>query len=574
MGDAESVDGYQILRRRPSEGERRLLVLVASTGSTDTVYVDDTANEDGMDYIFWVKAVRDGEISKRTNYVRVTGQADTVVSEPDPTEPLPGPPLGFSAVAGARGVVLRGIHDAAGTKIPGTSAAGGGHYYNAGLTFTPSETGTYYVAASAFRNKGLANYVGTYTLSVKIVGDDIGADIAGAATVTVGGSARGRIETADDRDWFAVELEAGTEYRFDLDGRTSATLSLTDPKIYGIHDANGDLIPGTGDDESGWYHDARLLFTPSTTGTYYVAAGAGDLLWMAWASLGAYKLTVTVFTDLAAGTGTVGEVAVGATIDGELEFGGDRDWFAVEFEAGTTYWIDLFGEDTRPYTTYDTYLYGVYDSDGTLIPGTKNDDVYGRPLEFGDSRDARVIFTPSESGTYYISAGSRFDLPGTYGLSVTVYADDFSADTATTGAVTVGGSVTGAIETGHDCDWFAVTLIPGITYRIDLEGADTDSGTLTDPYLHEARDSNGRIIFWTFDDDSGVGQNSQVTFTPNSPNGTTYYLAVGGDGILRGSYTLTVQIEGTVNYQPSDFTNSAHCGAAGFTWSEETGTCN
>ena len=46
--DAASVTGYEILRRRPKEGEDTLLVLVADTGSTATTYVDATANEPGV----------------------------------------------------------------------------------------------------------------------------------------------------------------------------------------------------------------------------------------------------------------------------------------------------------------------------------------------------------------------------------------------------------------------------------------------------------------------------------------------------------------------------------------------
>ena len=34
----------------------------------------------------------------------------------------------------------------------------------------------------------------------------------------VGGSATGNIDSPGDRDWFAVELEAGKTYRFDLKG--------------------------------------------------------------------------------------------------------------------------------------------------------------------------------------------------------------------------------------------------------------------------------------------------------------------------------------------------------------------
>ena len=50
---------------------------------------------------------------------------------------------------------------------------------------------------------------------------DIAADTTTTAAVAVGGSATGEIETADDKDWFEVELEAGRTYQFDLQGAPS-----------------------------------------------------------------------------------------------------------------------------------------------------------------------------------------------------------------------------------------------------------------------------------------------------------------------------------------------------------------
>ena len=49
--DSASVTGYEVLRRRPKEGEDTLLVFVADTGSTATTYVDATANEPGARYV-------------------------------------------------------------------------------------------------------------------------------------------------------------------------------------------------------------------------------------------------------------------------------------------------------------------------------------------------------------------------------------------------------------------------------------------------------------------------------------------------------------------------------------------
>ena len=84
--DAASVTGYEILRRRPKEGEGALLVLVADTGSTATTYVDATANKPGVRYVYRVKALRGDEKSSRSNYARVD-----LPEEADETEPTPAP---------------------------------------------------------------------------------------------------------------------------------------------------------------------------------------------------------------------------------------------------------------------------------------------------------------------------------------------------------------------------------------------------------------------------------------------------------------------------------------------------
>ena len=62
-------------------------------------------------------------------------------------------------------------------------------------------------------------------------------------------------------------------------------------------------------------------------------------------------------------------------------------------------------------------------------------------------------------------------------------ADDYRSDTSTTGVVMVGGSVTGEIESlpGRDRDWFAVDLVEGRLYWIDLKGRSTGDGTLQRP---------------------------------------------------------------------------------------------
>ena len=117
--------------------------------------------------------------------------------------------------------------------------------------------------------------------------------------------------------------------------------------------------------------------------------------------------------------------------------------------------------------------------------------------------------------------------------------DDHSADRFTTGAVAVGGSTTGTIETAYDQDWFAVELVAGRTYRFDLEGSPTGRGTLPDTYLRAIYDSEGRYQSGTYNDNFDGSKNSRVTFTPEDTD--TYYVAAGAFGYRDGTYTLSVE---------------------------------
>ena len=84
--DAASVTGYEILRRRPNEGEAALTTLVADTGNAETGYTDDTANEPGVSYTYRVKALRDGEQSRVSNYARIDLPDDYAQDTPEPEE--------------------------------------------------------------------------------------------------------------------------------------------------------------------------------------------------------------------------------------------------------------------------------------------------------------------------------------------------------------------------------------------------------------------------------------------------------------------------------------------------------
>ena len=107
--DAASVTGYEILRRRPKEGEVALTTLVADTGNAETGYTDDTANEPGVRYAYRVKALRDGEQSRVSNFARIDLPDDYAQDTSGSDRPIPTPealaPSGLTAEAANGGGV-------------------------------------------------------------------------------------------------------------------------------------------------------------------------------------------------------------------------------------------------------------------------------------------------------------------------------------------------------------------------------------------------------------------------------------------------------------------------------------
>ena len=84
----DTVTGYQILRRRPSEGEKTLLVHVNDTGSTATQHTDRDVTPD-VGHAYRVKAINAVGLSRRSNFVNVT---PVQPAEPAQNSPATGRP--------------------------------------------------------------------------------------------------------------------------------------------------------------------------------------------------------------------------------------------------------------------------------------------------------------------------------------------------------------------------------------------------------------------------------------------------------------------------------------------------
>ena len=471
---------------------------------------------------------------------------------------------------------FRGVYDSNGDLISGTTNDNGGHGHNSRVDFTPSSSGTYFLGLGTTS----PSLTGTYRVSVTesddyviecvVAGDDYENDTTITGSVSVGGSAVGTRQRASDcmdHDWFSVAFDAGKTYRVDIRGSWTNHGSLRDTRIAGIYDSNGDLIKGTEDDNSGVDKEARAIFTAPTTGTYYISATGGEFPFPAEDS-GTYTVKVAEVgaDDYAANTATSGSVAVDGSTTGTIERPGDRDWLGVTLETGNWYQFDFEGIGEDWPLLGDRFIQGIYDSDGDGLAGTYTPE----------SREGEVqaIFEwrPND-GTYYIAVGARKSFSGTgeYRLSVTNLGPsppgDLPGDVSTRGSVDVGGSIAGELEEAGDRDWFKVTLEVGKTYRFDLEGSSTNRGTLGDPYLHGIRDSGGNLIWGTPDNNSGIGQNSRVYFTPDS--GGTYYVAVGALFGRVGTYRLSateeeIADEEGLTLSVSDASRAESAGSIGF----------
>ncbi|MDE0613404.1 MAG: fibronectin type III domain-containing protein [bacterium] len=104
--------------------------------------------------------------------------------------------------------------------------------------------------------------------------DDCAASATDSCSLALGGSETGRInvhDTTPDRDWYRVSLESNKQYRIDAKGDDLDDQggSLGDPSL-AVYDNTGTAVSGATDNDGGSGQNAMLLFTPATTGDYFV----------------------------------------------------------------------------------------------------------------------------------------------------------------------------------------------------------------------------------------------------------------------------------------------------------------
>ena len=313
--DADGVTGYEILC---AVGQGDLTTLVADTESTATSFTDATATEAGETYAYQVKAIRGEDRSQASGQAQVQLPHDPVDLGPSGIVASlaqdGGLTLSWTAPAEeADSVTGYEIVRAVGEDEPATLAADTGSTATSYTDATAAEAGeTYAYQIKAIRDgvRSEASAQAAFAVPEASVstcefdaeGSDLPADTSTACVLEVDGSVRGERGSADDVDWVRVGLQAGATYQIDMRGKSTGEWqlvdgvpafvsvgSLEDPRLLGIYDGSGALVPGTDSEVAGTGKDSRIAaFSPDAAGVYYIAASA-ESGWM-----GTYVLSLSV----------------------------------------------------------------------------------------------------------------------------------------------------------------------------------------------------------------------------------------------------------------------------------------
>ena len=280
------------------------------------------------------------------------------------------------------------LYDANGAELARDDDGGDG--LNSWLEHTATTAGPVFVEARGFTDDAAGRYV------ISVNAGEVGDNAEMAEYLAPNGEGRiSIIGHEGDVDWFALDLIEGRPYRIYVDSYEPSPLA--DPLLT-LLDENGNQLAQ--DDDGGAGLGSYLAFTSVTGGRYYAAVsgyGGGQ---------GRYYIR-TVDTE------TPGGVASDEYLDANaddrinrIEIPGDVDSYHVELEAGVRYTIDVRGHGETPLG--DAFV-AVLDSNGERVA---SDDDGGAGL------DARLRFTPEQSGSYILQASGLGGSTGGYQIQI------------------------------------------------------------------------------------------------------------------------------------------------------------
>ena len=236
------------------------------------------------------------------------------------------------------------------------------------------------------------------------VPDGQGNDIDDATAAALGADVEGVIDYQGDSDYFRFTAEEGHLYQIDvaLGSLPDSVLTLLGPDRWELayNDDHGDSLA------------SRVVWEAPASGDYYLVVEASGFD----ADVGAYTLTVshsTIVDDHGNDIDDATVAAVGADVEGALDYDGDIDYFRFQAERGQSYQIDV------ALATLDDSIVDLFDADGSFLDS--NDD-YG-------TFASRLYWEAPSSGERYVAVEGYG--VGTYTLTVSIVDDH--GDTAEDG---------------------------------------------------------------------------------------------------------------------------------------------
>lgn len=388
--------------------------------------------------------------------------------------------------------------------------------------------------------------------------DDYAENTTTLGRVSSGTATTGMIERAYDVDWFKTTLNAGTAY----------TLSVSFPgkgtHDFALIDERGTILASDRDQDGNGVH--TITYTPSTSGSVYAAVSGFDTGRYSITMTGGNTTTTTTSTtittttpvtlsdDFSNNTWTTGRLAIGGTASGVTEKDFDKDWFAVRLERGSVY---RFG-------TSDTgSALRLYDAEGFRV--TTRSYMQGSIAAFLSSPEVTV----ATSGTYYLEHDSTLG-PGArdaapymvWAQKVAIdsaFSDEFGNSPGTAGRMSVGKTITGAINQSWDEDYIALSLQKGHNYTFDA----TTPGEAFNFALNDALgndvwlgppDDNAGISFYTYKDGHRF-----YSYTANKTD--TYRIKLSGNDV--GPYSIRATDNGMFDDIANDASTTASLAVGG-----------
>jgi hypothetical protein len=230
--------------------------------------------------------------------------------------------------------------------------------------------------------------------------DAIRGDVASQESVTVGGQRTSVVNHQGDQDWFRVGLQAGIEYRFNLNSvAVGRTPGLGDPFLR-LHNAGGGRLRFN-DNARGL--NSEIIFRPQFSGTYFLAASGSRQ------TLGGYSLAVNVVPPPIV---TNPAIALNQPVFRTVTTPGQEHRFPVYLRAGNLYRIDVdaTSRSLDPMVWLRTYP----QPPARPLPLSSNNDRIP-----GVDRNARIEYIPINTGWYLIDAGGSWGSVGSFRLLVT-----------------------------------------------------------------------------------------------------------------------------------------------------------